>query len=185
MSEESLVSEEQQEHASQECRELPCRDELTNLYSRRYFQEYLETELTRSRRYHHALSLCFIEVDYMKHYNSTHGHAEGDDLLRFMADLLKTSIRASDLTCRYGDDEFVLVLPETPRKGAVTVAEKMRKTVEVYPFEGRDTQPSGTVTVSVGLACYPDDSLKAEELIGNGQKALSEAKRKGGNKIWL
>ena len=183
MSEEIEAKGRQLERANQECKELPCRDQLTNLYSRRYFQEYLETELTRSRRFHHSLSLCFIEVDHMKKYTEAHGRPEGDELLRFMGDLLKTSIRASDLTCRYGEEEFVLLLPETPKKGALTVAEKMRKVVEVYPFEGRDSQPAGSVTVSVGVSCFPDDAMQDSELIDNGNQALHKAKRKGGNTV--
>ncbi len=185
MSEESQVNNNQQEHANQDGNDFPIRDELTDLYNRRYFQEFLETELTRSRRYYRSFSLCFIEVDYMKQYNDAHGNNEGDDLLCFLGNLLKTNIRASDLTCRYGEDEFVLVLPETSKKGAKTVAEKMRKKVEVYPFDGRDSQPNGSVTVSIGVTCFPDDAFEGNELIDNGNKALDKAKSDGGNQVWL
>lgn len=184
MSEETEVEKGQAERTHQESIDLLCRDSLTNLYSRRYFQEYLETELIRSRRYSHSLSLCFIQVDHLKQYMDAHGRKEGDGLLRFMGDLLKTSIRATDLTCRYDEDRFVLVLPETPKKGGRTVAEKMRKTVSVYPFEGRDTLPSGSVTVSVGVVCFPDDAWEGGELIDTGNEALGKAKRGGGNRIW-
>jgi len=184
MCEETHANEDQLECANLELKDLPLVDELTNLYNRRYFKKYLGTELTRSHRYYHSFSLCFLEVDDMKQYNDAHGRTDSDDLLRFLADLLKNNVRASDLTCRYGENEFVLVLPETPKIGANTVAEKMRKTVEVYPFVGRASQPSGSVTVSVGIASFPDDALKGDELIENGNKALCEAKRNGGNRVW-
>ncbi len=184
MSNESHVNDDQLECANQERKDLPIVDKLTRLYNRRYFQKYLNTELSRSHRYYHPFSLCFIEVDYMKQYNDTNGRMEGDELLRFLADLLKTNTRASDLTCRYGEEGFVLALPETSKKGASTVAEKMRKTVEVYPFEGRDSQPNDSVTVSIGVVSYPDDALECDELIETGNKAVCEAKRSGGNKVW-
>ncbi len=185
MSEETEIKDSQLVRSNQERNDAPCLDRFTNLYSRNHFQLYLETELTRSRRYYRSFSLCFIEVDYMKQYYDSHGREEGDDLLRFLGDLLKTNIRSSDLTCIYGKDEFVLVLPETPKKGASMVAEKMRRAVETYPFEGRDTQPNGSVTVSIGVISYPDDANDGTELIDNGNKALCEAKRKGGNKVWV
>ncbi len=184
MSNESHVNDDQLEHANQERKDLPIVDKLTRLYNQRYFQKFLNTELSRSHRYYHSFSLCFIEVDYMKQYNDANGRMEGDELLRFLADLLKTNIRASDLTCRYGKEGFVLALPETSKKGANTVAEKMRKTVEVYPFEGRDSQPNGSITVSVGVSSYPDDAVEGAELIEKGNKAVREAKRNGGNKVW-
>lgn len=183
MSKQSHLNDKQQGQPGQAPTDLPVHDELTSIYNKRYFRNFLETEITRARRYYRSFSLCFIEVDDMKHYNQTHGDKEGDKLLRFLAELLKTNIRASDLTCRFGEEEFVLVLPETPKKGAGTVAEKMRKTVEIYPFEGRDSQPKGAITVSVGVTNFPDDAFESRDLIETGNKALLKARHTGGNKI--
>ena len=183
MSEQSHFNDKQQGRADQAAGSQPVCDDLTSVYNRRYFRNYLETEITRARRYYRSFSLCFIEVDDMKHYNTAHGDKEADKLLRFLAELLKTNIRASDLTCRYGEEEFVLVLPETPKKGAGTVAEKMRKTVEIYPFKGRDSQPRGTVTVSIGITSFPEDAFESDELIENGSEALLRARHTGGNNV--
>ena len=183
MSEQSHFNDKQREQPDQAPTGLPVCDDLTSVYNQRYFRNFLETEITRARRYYRSFSLCFIEVDDMKHYNKTHGDEESDKLLRFLAELLKTNIRASDLTCRFGDEEFVLVLPETPKKGAGTVAEKMRKTVEIYPFKGRDSQPKGAITVSVGVTNFPDDAFESSDLIENGNEALLKARHTGGNKV--
>ncbi len=173
----------QLERANQELTELTTSDSLTNLFNKQYFQRYFEAEFIRSHRYNHAVSLLMVDVDSLQQYNETYGQACGDDLLRFMAELLRSSIRITDVACRYGGDEFVIIMPETTKDGAIALAEKIRKSVEDYPFEGQETQPEGTVTVSIGVAGYPGDGEEGSEIIQHVEEALLEAKNSGRNRV--
>ncbi len=173
----------QLESAHQELAELTATDSLTNLFNKLYFQRYFETELIRSRRYNHAVSLFMVNIDNLKQYNDKHGRTRGDDLLRFLAELLMSSIRTPDVACRYDGDEFVVIMPETTKDCAIELAEKIRQTVEDYPFEGQETQPDGSVTVSIGVASYPSDGEGDSEIVQRAVDALHEAKRNGHNKV--
>ncbi len=173
----------QLERANQELKELTTSDSLTNLFNKHYFERYFKAEFIRSHRFNHELSLIFIDVDYMKQYNDKHGRTRGDDLLRFIAELLSANIRITDVACRHSGDEFVIIMPETTKDGALLLAEKIRKAVEDYPFEGQETQPDGSVTVSIGVAGYPSDGDKGAEIIQYAVEALHEAKHSGHNRI--
>lgn len=183
LTEELRIFNEQLERANQELRELTTADELTNLFNKRYFQKYLEAELLRSRRYNHEASLFVVDVDNLRQYNDKHGRSCGDELLRFLAELLGSSIRITDVACRYGGEEFVIILPETSKDGAVIAAEKIRKLIEDYPFEGQETQPDGTLTVSIAVASYPCDGEEDSEIVQFAEEALLEAKRRGRNTV--
>jgi diguanylate cyclase (GGDEF)-like protein len=164
---------------------LACRDGLTGLFNHRYFQEYLIFEIYRSRRNKETFSLVFLDLDFFKHYNDTHGHLEGDKLLRSLAVILKKSIRKSDVVARYGGEEFVLLLPSTPKANARIVGEKIRRNVESYPFKGREAQPRGKVTISIGISNFPEDGTDRSSLIQCADEAMYQAKDSGRNKVYL
>jgi diguanylate cyclase (GGDEF)-like protein len=157
------------------------RDGLTGLYNHSYFQEVLTRETARAGRYKRIFSLLFADLDHFKQYNDFQGHQAGDKALAMIAEILRNSVRTSDFIARYGGEEFVILLPETPRDKARFVAERVRGGIEGHPFPGRETQPGGALTVSIGLASFPEDGLSTVELIRRADAALYTAKRGGGN----
>ena len=158
-------------------------DGLTQLYNHRHFQEALAMEVSRSLRHGRAFSLVFMDIDLFKNYNDTHGHLKGDDLLRAIGEILKDNLRESDMAARYGGDEFVLLLPETDKEAGRLVAERVRETIESHPFYGRDAMPGGKVTVSVGVASFPDDGSDPVTLVQSADTALYESKHCGKNVV--
>jgi len=162
---------------------LAIRDGLTGLYNHRYFQEALAVELVRSRRYTRNLSLVFVDVDFFKKYNDTHGHPEGDKVLIALSNIFRDCLRVSDTIARYGGEEFVLLLPETTKEGAFHISERIRNKVFDHPFPGRETQPLGRVTISLGVATFPQDGADGSSLIERADKALYEAKKTGRNRV--
>lgn len=161
------------------------RDGLTGLFNYRHFKENLEMEVTRSLRHKREFSLVFIDVDSFKVYNDTHGHPDGDALLINLSQLMQERLRHADLACRYGGEEFVLLLPETPKQGAAVVAENLRKLVESTPFKGGATQPFGKVSISIGVATFPEDGDASSVLMERVDRALYEAKKGGRNRVVL
>jgi len=164
-------------------KELSIRDGLTGLHNHRYFQEYLALEILRSRRNGVIFSLIFMDVDFFKRYNDTYGHPEGDNLLTLLSKVLKECLRQSDLIARYGGEEFVALLPETSKERAFRVAESVCQKVADYPFPGKDTQPSGKLTISLGVAAFPEDGNDGSTLIKHADQALYRAKGSGRNKV--
>ncbi len=162
---------------------LARRDGLTGLYNHRYFQELLKAELTRGVRYHQYFSVAFLDLDHFKQYNDTNGHQQGDQLLRILAKVLNSCLRESDVLARYGGEEFAIILPSTTRGEALAVAEKIRGRVERYPFKGQESQPSGFVTVSIGISTFPDDGKDNAALMEKADQALYTAKESGRNRV--
>jgi len=158
-------------------------DGLTQLHNHRHFQETMAAEAARSLRHGRTFSLVFMDVDLFKNYNDTHGHLQGDGVLRTIGEILKSLLRKADMAARYGGDEFVLLLPETDKEAAQGVAEMVRKTIESHPFHGRESQPGGKVTVSVGVASFPADGTDPVALIQNADKALYGSKAAGNNVV--
>ncbi len=159
------------------------RDGLTGLFNHRHFKDSLEVEVARSLRHQREFSLVFFDVDHFKNYNDTHGHPAGDDLLILLSSLIQERLRHADLACRYGGEEFVLLLPETPKLGAVVVADNLRKLIESTPFDGEETQPLEKVTVSLGVATFPEDGNDSVSLLECVDKALYKAKEGGRNRL--
>lgn len=153
-------------------------DSLTGLYNNRYFYETLEKELARSRRYRHPCSLLIMDLDDFKRYNDRYGHLAGDELLRELADLMRRTTRQADTVARYGGEEFAVILPETNRAQALTVAERLRQLVDTRVFTVRGRERIGRVTISVGVATFPDDAQEVEALIHAADMALFRAKVK-------
>jgi diguanylate cyclase (GGDEF)-like protein len=164
-------------------RELTTRDDLTGLFNRRHFFDHLEKEVQRARRYQRVFSLLMLDLDDFKHYNDTHGHLKGDEALKEVARLLQASTRRADLVARFGGEEFVVLLPEIGKPRGLVVAEKIRAAVEQYPFAGGNTQPDGKVTVTVGLATYPEDSEEGVHLVDLADRAMYVGKQQGGNRV--
>jgi two-component system, cell cycle response regulator len=164
-------------------KEMAIRDGLTSLYNHRYFQEALALELSRSKRYERQCSVVFMDVDNFKVYNDTHGHPEGDRLLRTLSEILMSHLRSSDLAARYGGEEFVLLLPETSKDAALRIAEALRVKVESEQFAGRERQPLGCVTLSIGVASYPEDGPDAQAVLACADQLLYKAKHGGRNMV--
>lgn len=161
------------------------RDELTGLYNFRFFREYLMREVQRRERHAPPLSLVMIDIDNFKTYNDRNGHEAGNDVLSAVAHLLSDALRKTDVAARYGGEEFVLLLPATPKTGALLVAERARASIEAHGFDHGESQPGGKLTVSIGIATYPGDARGADELIRHADSALYVAKANGKNQVHL
>ncbi len=153
-------------------------DGLTGLYNHRYLHERLEEELERAHRHGSKLSLLFFDCDEFKSYNDAHGHKAGDDALGRIGRIAEACSRRIDLAARYGGEEFVLVLVDTDGAGAMTVAERIR--FEVERDSAADSCP---LTVSIGVATYPDDAAAKDELLDKADWAMYAAKRAGRNRV--
>jgi diguanylate cyclase (GGDEF)-like protein len=175
----------QLEKANRTLKNLACRDGLTGLYNHRYFQDVLTHEIYRSERNEAVFSLIFLDVDHFKKYNDTHGHLAGDKLLRKLSDIFNKAVRKSDIVARYGGEEFVIILPSTSKKHAQIVGEKLRRYIESFPFQGRDTQPTGKLTISLGISTYPDDGQERSRLIQRADEAMYQAKNSGRNRVCI
>ena len=158
-------------------------DDLTNLFNVRKLKGTLKEEMSRSKRFGHPFAFIMADIDYFKEYNDRYGHKVGDIVLKKVARLMADSSRSVDSAFRYGGEEFCLVLPETNREQALEAAERMRKRVEEHNFDGEEKQPNGTLTVSMGIAVYPDDATDGDALISLADQALYSAKRDGRNLV--
>ncbi len=159
------------------------RDALTGLHNHRFFRETLEREVARAGRHNRVFSLLFADIDHFKSYNDTHGHLAGDDVLRTLGQILRDRSRRSAVAARYGGEEFVLLAPETDAAGAWGMAENLRRLVEEHPFQGRNNQSLGPITLSLGVATFPESGRDATSLIDHADKALYQAKRSGRNRV--
>ena len=167
----------------QEIHMMAITDDLTSLYNRRFFQNRLAHEVNRAHRYDHPLSLLIIDVDFFKQYNDAHGHPAGDEILQYIGHLFRKLIRKSDIAARYGGEEFVILMPETDSRRAKELALRICAAVSCHPFNHRQTQPGGKITVSIGLAELPSDAQTSEELIRRADQALYKAKKNGKNRV--
>lgn len=161
--------------------ELSIVDSLTQLYNRRHFHKLLAREIAISDRYEHPLAVLMIDIDGFQRYNEAHGLPSGDKALKEIAALLRSLSRRVDIVARYGGEEFAVVTPETDKKGALTLATRLREAVENTVFETDTGSRDVKLTISVGIACYPSDAEEGEELIYKALQALSKAKKGGGN----
>jgi diguanylate cyclase (GGDEF)-like protein len=182
-------------------RELVVKDALTGLYNRRYFYYRLNSEIQRAKRYGRTLSLLILDVDDFKKFNDMHGHLAGDELLRGLAARMAAVIRRSDtkpsyevdIACRYGGEEFAVILPEAASaqgavaaerirssietRGAIAVAERIRQRIEQSRFDGLGA------TVSIGVSSYPEHGMEIDALVKSADDALYQAKRTGKNRV--
>jgi diguanylate cyclase (GGDEF)-like protein len=168
---------------SQRLRRQSRSDRLTGLPNRSFFDERVQAELSRARRYGEPVSLAMIDIDHFKRFNDTWGHAAGDVALRGVAAAILASVRQSDLLVRYGGEEFVVLLPGMGADAAMERVEDMRLTVQQLPLAIPRREDSARVTVSIGLAVYGIDGTQAEDLLDRADARLFEAKAAGRNRL--
>ncbi|MCO6411394.1 MAG: diguanylate cyclase [Thiogranum sp.] len=160
-------------------------DELTQLHNFRYFSKTLEKEVLRSGRYRVPLSMVLFDVDDFKHYNDSNGHLAGNKALKKLAGIIRKTVREVDIVARFGGEEFVLLLPETNREGAFTIADRIRQAVANSSFANGKQQPLQRFTVSGGVATLHVDADDSAALIRKADQALYQAKARGKNQIAL
>lgn len=160
-------------------------DAMTNLNNYRYFENRLREEIKRARRQNSMVSMIMLDIDNFKNYNDSLGHQAGDDALRQLGLLLKTTAREDDIVNRYGGEEFSIILPGIEKESIMTLAERLRKKIEKEKFYKEDIQPNGRLIISLGGATFPDDADNFEQLIEKADKALYKSKEKGRNRFTL
>lgn len=158
-------------------------DELTGLFNYRYLDISLERELKRADRFGSTVSMIFIDLDFFKGVNDIHGHLVGSQVLTEVGMLLKKSVREVDIVIRYGGDEFTVMLVETGEKGAATVAERIRRSIEDHTFQATEGL-NIRLTASLGYACYPADTQSKLELLELADKAMYKGKEEGKNCVF-
>ncbi|HOX06468.1 MAG TPA: diguanylate cyclase [Planctomycetota bacterium] len=162
---------------------LAVTDGLTGLFNHRYFQDRLERTLVRAAETRQPVSLLMIDIDYFKQYNDLNGHIAGDVALREMAAILRRSVKRDDVVARYGGEEFAVVMASTGREAARGAAERLRTEAEKAEFPNEQVLPGGNLTISVGLATFPDDAADRAGLIERADAALYSAKHGGRNRV--
>jgi diguanylate cyclase (GGDEF)-like protein len=162
---------------------LAVTDGLTALFNHRHFQEALAGEIARARRYGHPVSLVMVDIDHFKCFNDGNGHQAGDALLRELAASLRRAARENDLVARYGGEEFVFLLPETSKSEAFALAGRVCSAVARRAWDGAGALPGGRLTVSLGVASFPEDAASQAELVQRADQALYLAKNEGRNQV--
>jgi diguanylate cyclase (GGDEF)-like protein len=159
------------------------RDGLTGLYNHRSFRDALIRVLNVAEKDHTPVSVVFMDVDHFKQFNDTHGHLAGDRVLKAIAKLTTEKVGDRGIVARYGGEELVALLPRFSKEDGLELADSIRIAVAGYPFEGRETQPLGCVTLSLGVATYPEDGETPTTLIARADQAVYAAKNAGRNTI--
>jgi diguanylate cyclase (GGDEF)-like protein len=156
-------------------------DELTGLYNTRGFAIVADRLFGQASRYKRSVSVLMVDSDNLKEVNDSHGHEAGNRLLRQLAERIQAELRYTDVPARYGGDEFVVLLPETPSQGACDVAERIRDSMAAKPlvYDGQQVRS----TVSIGVASYPEDGHTVDALVARADRALYKAKNGGRNKV--
>lgn len=185
MREDSLEKKAELEKINIELEVMAITDGLTKLYNHRYFQDCLDKALSLTASEGKSLTLLIIDIDYFKYYNDLFGHQSGDRLLEELAQLLIRELGPNDMVARYGGEEFTVILYDSDNKHGLAVAEKIRTAIETFPFYGREQQPEGKVTVSIGVASCPENAKTKEELVRLADEALYKAKSFSRNKVEL
>ena len=159
-------------------------DGLTGLFNKRYLRNRLGEEIHKAEREHYPVSIFIFDLDHFKKLNDTYGHLIGDKVLKETAQFVKKTLqRKTDVAARWGGEEFLIILPETAKDGAWRAAEKIRMALAGHPFQDEDGSPVGPVTLSGGIATFPDDGRQQSELVGAADEALYQAKKAGRNRV--
>lgn len=164
--------------------EQSIRDPLTGLYNRRYMNETLDRELHKAHRHKHAVGIVMLDIDHFKMFNDTYGHDVGDEVLKQVATFLQSSIRSDDVVCRYGGEEFLFIMTDVPLHSVRRRAEEIRAGIQTLAVE-YEGQALKTITVSLGVASFPEHGDTAECVISLADKALYRAKAQGRNCVVL
>ena len=157
-------------------------DGLTELYNHRYFQDTLRKQIDIARRYNQSFSLIIVDIDFFKKFNDTYGHQAGDAVLRQVAQTLKKNSRTTDYVCRYGGEEMSIILPNTDAEEALNNANRICKAVAEKPFHLTPVD-TANVTISLGVATFPDNAQTPQDLIEWADKGLYYAKEHGRNQV--
>ena len=166
--------------ANEKLEEMANRDGLTGAFNKAFMHKKLDEVFNGNRR---QAAIMIMDIDHFKNYNDKNGHMEGDNLLKSLSALLSDSLREKDMLFRFGGEEFVILFPETNREDVVMVAERIRQRVADYVFPFEERQPSGNLTISVGVAFCPDDSLEKQKLLEIADERLYKAKSGGRNRV--
>ena len=159
---------------------LAVTDDLTQVYNYRYLKAALRREIKRATRYQQPMAILMLDVDHLKAYNDRNGHVRGSMLLRELAQLCAGQVRSWDLVAKYGGDEFTVILPQTDRAGALAVGERLRAAVASHAFP---LATPGQITISTGIAQFPEDGSDVTTLIEAADRTLYAAKRNGRNRV--
>ncbi len=162
--------------------EQSIRDPLTGLFNRRFMEESFTREVQRARRAGRSLSVALIDLDHFKHFNDTFGHEAGDEVLRAMADVFRSHFRSNDIVCRYGGEEFAVILPESTTKDAAIRANELRTRARKLVLQ-HDNRALDPVTLSVGIATFPGNGTTVEELLRSADASLYRSKREGRDRV--
>jgi diguanylate cyclase (GGDEF)-like protein len=171
----------QNSHYVERVKQLAYLDGLTGIFNRRFFELRIAEEIERARRFGNGLGVIMIDIDQFKRLNDEFGHLLGDEVLRQVSSLLHRQLRKIDVVCRYGGEEFAILLPETSCQYSLTVAEKLRRMVEAWQFPGVPRP----VTISAGTANYPEHGISRDELVSAADAGLYAAKQNGRNRVCL
>lgn len=167
-----------------EVKAMALTDSMSGLANRRAFDEMLHTELTRAQRYNHALSLIIMDLDSFKQFNDLYGHPAGDIRLKEIAEMLKENVREPDIAARYGGEEFAVILPNTNKRGAIKLAERLCRAAEAKaPIPHPHADAISGYTLSLGVATFPDDADTEQDLLLAADNAELTAKRLGKNRV--
>jgi two-component system cell cycle response regulator len=163
--------------------ELAVTDGLTGLHNRRYLDNHLKVLFNRAATRGRSLSVCITDIDRFKLVNDTYGHDAGDEILKEFAARLRATVRGADLACRYGGEEFVVVMPDTTAEMAANIAERLRMSIEGKPFVLRSSGQEINITASLGISCNSPNVETPEQLLKEADNALYDAKRAGRNRV--
>lgn len=162
---------------------LAITDSLTQLYNRRHFEQKLNAVCINSEKKKTPVSLCIADVDFFKYYNDVNGHQAGDAVLKKIAEVLKQGVKGSDIVGRYGGEEFIIIFPDTEKADVVRICENISRKIKSFVFYNEEAQPNNNLTISFGVASFPEDAQTPEQLIKQADFALYRAKELGKDRV--
>jgi len=166
-------------------RDLSIRDGLTGLFNQTHFFQMLEDHIKKAKRYNEVFSLLLFDIDNFKNYNDNNGHINGSAAIKRVGHIVADTFRTFDISARYGGDEYVIFLPNTDKIGAFLAGDRLRERISRSKFPGMEKQPTGSVTISMGIASFPEDADTREKILDKADQALYKSKESGRNKVTL
>jgi len=154
-------------------------DVLTGVFNRRYYEEIIQNEINRARRRKGVISLCVLDIDNFKHFNDAYGHLEGDTVLKTVASIIKKTLRREDIVCRYGGEEFVIIMPDSTAENSFIVMHRIQEELKKERFHDE------CISFSCGISCYPKDTENKDELFIKADKAMYMSKANGKDQICI